>query len=131
MRLYDVEKREYDELPQNESDFRSTKPYRCSICHTISNEYVFPRGYPGGLAGLTLICPGRPANKHVHNLLGRKISSLGPEHPASVIKELEEEIKTLRLQFQGVSPNVVGIENWNADDIPLLPDYDDEDCIGF
>ena len=124
MRLYDVEKHEYDELPQNESNFRSTKPYRCRICHAISNEYVFHRKYPGGVV---LICPGRVANKHVHNLLGGKIKSLRPEHPASVIKELEEEIKTLRLQFQGVGPNVVGIENWNADDIPLLPDFDDED----
>ena len=131
MRLYDVEKHEYDELPQNESNFRSTKPYRCWICHAISNEYHFPSGYPGGLMGLMLICPGRSANKHVHYLLRRKISTLGPEHPASVIKELEEEIKTLILQFQGVSPNVVGIENLNVDDIPLLPDYDDEDCIGF
>jgi hypothetical protein len=128
MRLYDVEKREYDELPKGTSNFRSTKPYRCRICHTISNEYVFINSYPGGLIE---ICPGRSANKHVHYLLDSKISSLGPEHPASVIKELEEEIKTLRLQFQDVSPNVVGIENWNVDNIPLLPDYDDNmDRIG-
>jgi hypothetical protein len=116
MRLYDVETNEYRELPQNESNFRSTKPYRCRICHTISNELSIPRNFYGGIR---LICPGQPANEDVHSLLFEKIDGLGPEHPASVIKELKEEIKTLRLQFQGVAPNVVGLENWNADDISI------------
>ena len=118
MRLYDVETNEYRELPQNESNFRSTKPYRCRICHTISNELSIPRNFYGGIR---LICPGRPANEEAHELLWEKINhGLGTEHPASVIKELEEEIKTLRLQFKGVAPNVVGIKNWNSnDDIPI------------
>jgi hypothetical protein len=117
MRLYDIDKHEEDELPQNESDFRCTKPYRCRICHTISNELQIPRNFYGSIR---LICPGRSANEGLHNLLWEKINhGLGPEHPARVIKELKEEIKTLRLQFQSVSPNVVGIENWNADDISV------------
>jgi hypothetical protein len=62
MRLYDVEKREYDELPQGISNFRSTKPYRCTICHAISNEYVLIKGYPGGglppiVVPLTMLVP--------------------------------------------------------------------------
>ena len=117
MRLYDIEKDEVREVPENESHFRSTKPYKCKICHTISNELSIPRNFYGSIR---LVCPGQPANEDVHNLLWEKINhGLGPEHPASVIKELREEIKTLRLQFQGVAPNVVGIENWNADDISV------------
>ena len=118
MRLYDVEKREYDELPQNQSNFRSTKPYKCYVCHTISNEFIIPRNFYGSLR---LVCPGQPANEDVHNLLWEKINNgLGPEQPASVVKELEKEIKTLRSKFKSVAPNVVGIENWNSNyDIPV------------
>jgi hypothetical protein len=113
MRLYDVEKNEYRELPKNESNFRSTEPGRCGVCHTISNEWSIPRNWYGSIR---LICPGSSVKPDIHRLLWEKINGLRPEHPASVIKELEEEIKTLRLQFQGVSPNLVGIENWNTTD---------------
>jgi len=107
MRLYDVENGEYD----GESSFRSTRTYRCCWCHCISNEFIHPHFY---LSNLMIICPGKAANKELHELLWEKIENgLGPQHPASVIKELKKEIKALRLKFKDVVPNVVGIENWN------------------
>jgi hypothetical protein len=118
VKLYDIEKDEVREVPENESNFRSTKPYKCYVCHTISNEFIIPRNFYGSIH---LICPGLSSNKEAHELLWEKIrNGLGPRHPASVIKELEREIKELRLQFQNVASNVVGIENWNSNiDIPV------------
>jgi hypothetical protein len=118
MRLYDIEKGEYSEFGENSQSFRSTKPGKCDLCHTISNKISFT---PHNIYGyLHLICPGRSAKPDIHNLLWEKLRhGFGPEHPASVIKELKKEIKTLRSKFKSIAPDVVGIENWNADDIPL------------
>ena len=42
MRLYDVEKHEYDELPQNESNFRSTKIFSSFSLPTCLSR-IMPR----------------------------------------------------------------------------------------
>jgi len=62
MKIYNMEKNEWRGKGFKRGDtWRSTKVYRCKICHTKTNEWIMG-GYPG--MGPRLLCPADGTKEH-------------------------------------------------------------------
>jgi len=63
MKLYDMDKQEWRELkPTLHQHWRSTKIFKCAICHVKTNDWVLGGAYWG--VGPKLICPGDSYKQH-------------------------------------------------------------------
>lgn len=105
-RLYDLHERNYPN--QRGDSFRSLQVFECWVCNGVTNRVVM-----GGSPGYGVRAPCPNGSECWHHEIEEKIKWSHRPHPASIKRELEEEIAALRARYaEDVKNDVAGLPDF-------------------